>query len=84
MTVSVDPDENTGQGIFRAVPTFPIFPEAAPPKEPTETELIEYLLVSDKASKIILSSTDYKEIVRLAKLIRSADGEVTVFRSLKA
>lgn len=74
MTVSVDPDVNCG----------PINPSLiGKPIEP-DTELIEYLLVSDKASKIILSSTDYKEIRRLATLIRSADGEVTVFRSLKA
>lgn len=44
----------------------------------------EYLVVSDKNSKVILSSTEYREVVKLANLIRSAGGEVTVFKSLKA
>ena len=43
---------------------------------------IEYLLVSDKANKIIKSSLDYNEIVKMANLIRGAGGEVTIFRSL--
>ena len=44
----------------------------------------EYLVVSDKNSKVILSTTVYKEAVRLANLVRAAGGEVTVFKSLKA
>lgn len=44
---------------------------------------IEYLLVSDKDSKVLKSSTDYNEILKLANLIRRADGEVTIFRSLQ-
>ncbi len=48
------------------------------------TEPTEYLVVADKNSKAILSTTDYRETVRLANLIRSAGGEVTVFKSLKA
>ena len=48
------------------------------------TEPTEYLVVADKTSKVILSTTDYRETVRLANLIRSAGGEVTVFKSLKA
>jgi hypothetical protein len=44
----------------------------------------EYLVVSDKNSKVILSTTDYKETVRMANMIRAAGGEVTVFKSLKS
>jgi len=44
---------------------------------------VEYLLVSDKDSKVLKSSTDYNEILKLANLIRKADGEVTIFRSLQ-
>ena len=47
------------------------------------TTPIEYLLVSDRDSKVLKSSTDYNEILKLANLIRKADGEVTIFRSLQ-
>lgn len=47
------------------------------------TILTEYLVVSDTNSKVIKSTTDYKEAVKLANLIRSAGGEVTLFKSLK-
>lgn len=47
------------------------------------TILTEYLVVSDTNSKVIKLTTDYKEAVKLANLIRSAGGEVTLFKSLK-
>lgn len=43
----------------------------------------EYLLVSDKDSKVLKSSTDYQEIKNLATLVRRAGGEVTIFKSIK-
>lgn len=44
---------------------------------------IEYILVADLTSKVIKSSTDRYEIVKLANAIRNAGGQVTVFRSTK-
>lgn len=46
--------------------------------------IAEYILVSDRDSKVLKSSENYQEIKNLATLIRSGDGEVTIFRSLKA
>ncbi len=43
----------------------------------------EYLLVSDKDSKVLKSSTDYNEILKLANLIQRAGGEVTLFKSMQ-
>lgn len=48
------------------------------PKLPTE-----YLLVSDRDSKVLKSSENWYEIVKLANLIRRGGGEVTVFKSTK-
>lgn len=45
---------------------------------------IEYIVVADRSSKVILSTDDYNHAVRTANLIRSANGEVTIFRSLKS
>lgn len=44
----------------------------------------EYLLVTDKTSKIILSTTDYKAVTKQARLIRSAGGEVSIFKKLES
>jgi hypothetical protein len=44
----------------------------------------EYLVVSDRDSKILKSTTDYYEAVRLANLIRRGGGEVTIFKATKA
>lgn len=44
----------------------------------------EYLLVTDKDSKILKSSLDYLELLRLANTIRRSGGEVTIFKSMKA
>lgn len=57
-------------------------PDAVLDSDPTEPT--EYLVVADKNSKVILSTTEYREAVRMANLIRAAGGEVTVFKSLKA
>ncbi len=46
------------------------------PKTPTE-----YLLVTDRDSKVLKSSTDWYEVVKLANLIRRGGGEVTIFKS---
>lgn len=44
----------------------------------------EYLLVTDKTSKVLKSSLDRFEIIRLANVIRKGGGEVTIFKSTKA
>ncbi len=46
--------------------------------------MTEYLVVSDRDSKILLSTLDYYEAVRTANLIRRGGGEVTIFKSTKA
>jgi hypothetical protein len=51
-------------------------PVSKKPKTPTE-----WLLVTDKTSKVLKSSLDRYELVRLANVIRRAGGEVTIFRS---
>jgi len=50
------------------------------PAKPTEHE---YLLVSDKKSEVLKSSSDYMEIKKLAGFIRKAGGEVTIFKAIK-
>ncbi len=57
-------------------------PDAILSSDPTTPT--EYLVVSDTNSKVVLSTQEYREAVRLANLIRSAGGQVTVFKSLKA
>lgn len=57
-------------------------PEHVLSSDPTEPT--EYLVVSDTNSKVILSTLEYREAVKMANLIRSAGGDVTVFKSLKA
>ncbi len=49
-----------------------------------EKAALEYILVADKNSIVLKSSTDYREIVSLAAFVRKAGGEVTIFRALKA
>ena len=44
----------------------------------------EYLVVTDKDSKILLSTLDYYEAVKMANLMRRAGGEVTIFKSTRA
>lgn len=44
----------------------------------------EYIVVSDKTSKVLLSTLDYYEAVRMVNLIRRGGGEVTLFKSTKA
>ena len=43
----------------------------------------EYLVVSDKNSKILLCTQDWYAAVKLANLIRRGDGQVTIFKSTK-
>lgn len=48
------------------------------------THRVEYLVVSDASSKVLLSTEDYYAALRLANQIRAAGGGCTLFRSLKA
>jgi len=48
-----------------------------------EKETYEYIVVSDTKSEVIHSTTDRFEAEKLANKIRSAGGQVTVFRSTK-
>lgn len=43
----------------------------------------EYLVVADRDSKVLLSTTDWSEAVRVASLCRSSGGEMTIFKSTK-
>ena len=43
----------------------------------------EWLLVTDRDSKILKSSLDRYELVKLANVIRKGGGEVTIFKSTK-
>lgn len=43
----------------------------------------EYLLVSDKNSKVLLSTSNWSEAVKTANMIRRADGVVTIFKATK-
>lgn len=43
----------------------------------------EYLVVTDKTSKILKSTTKYNEAVKLANLIRRGGGEVTIFKATR-
>lgn len=45
---------------------------------------VEYLVVTDRDSKIVLSTLDYYEAVKLANVCRRTGGEVTIFKSTKA
>lgn len=42
-----------------------------------------YLVVTDKDSKILKSTSDFYEAVRIANLIRSGGGEVTIFKATR-
>jgi hypothetical protein len=43
----------------------------------------EWLLVTDKDSVVLKSSSDRYELVKLANVIRKGGGEVTIFKSTK-
>jgi hypothetical protein len=45
--------------------------------------VIEYIVVSDRNSKVLLSTTDWYEAVKFANKVRTAGGGVTIFRSTK-
>jgi hypothetical protein len=44
----------------------------------------EYIVVSDTNSKILLSTTNWYEAVKLANKIRHAGGQVTIFKATRA
>jgi len=46
-------------------------------------EQLEWLLVTDKTSRILKASADRYELVKLANVIRRGGGEVTIFKSTK-
>lgn len=45
--------------------------------------MTEYIVVSDKNSKVLLSTIDYYEALKFANKVRQAGGEVTLFKSMK-
>lgn len=49
------------------------------PKKPDT----EYLVVTDKTSEVLLSTTNWYDAVKTANLIRRGGGEVTIFKSTK-
>lgn len=51
-------------------------------KRPYQFSPREYLVVSDKNSKVLKSTQNYYEAVRLANIIRRGGGEVTIFRAI--
>lgn len=51
---------------------------------PKERLLTEYLVVTDRDSKVLMSTVEYPAAVRFANLMRKAGGEVTIFKSLKS
>lgn len=57
--------------------------QTAPTDNKTVEEHVEYLVVSDKNSEVILSSEDLGECRKLANKVRKCGGEVTLFKSLK-
>lgn len=48
-----------------------------------EPDTKEYLVIADRNSKILLSTTEWSEAVKCANLCRRASGEVTIFKSTK-
>ena len=44
---------------------------------------VEYIVVADKTSKVLLSTNNWNEAKRYANLIRRGGGEVTIFKSTK-
>lgn len=45
---------------------------------------VEYIVVTDKTSNVVKSTTNYLEALRFASQVRKCDGEVTIFKSLKS
>jgi hypothetical protein len=43
----------------------------------------EYVVISDTNSKVLLSTNNWYEAVKLANLIRRGGGQVTIFKSTK-
>jgi hypothetical protein len=44
---------------------------------------MEYIVVSDNTSEVLLSTQDWNEAVRVANLCRKAGGSVTIFKATK-
>lgn len=59
------------------------YPSLDVPQGKPAEEHVEYLVVSDKNSEVILSSEDLGECRKLANKIRKCGGEVTLFKSIK-
>jgi hypothetical protein len=45
--------------------------------------MTEYIVVSDTNSKVLLSTANWYEAVKLAHKIRNAGGQCTIFRSTR-
>lgn len=54
-----------------------------PTKSVKPKELVEYLVVGDTTSEVILSTSDWGEAKRTATMCRRAGGSVTIFKSTK-
>lgn len=52
-------------------------------EEKKESKSLEYLVVSDTNSKVLLSTSSYQEAKRLASQISQAGGACTIFKSIK-
>ena len=52
-------------------------------KPPTSKTVTEYILVADRTSKVVYSSTSLAQIKSYALFVRKGGGEVTVFKSTK-
>ena len=46
-------------------------------------EVVEYIIVSDTDSEVLMSSEDRHECLKLATEIRKCGGQVTIFKSTK-
>jgi hypothetical protein len=45
--------------------------------------MTEYIVVSDKNSRVLLSTTVWGEAVKFANKVRAAGGECTIFKSTR-
>ena len=52
-------------------------------KTPRISFVNEYVVITDKTSKVVLSSTDWNECVKQANFVRACGGEVTIFKATK-
>lgn len=59
-------------------------PQPVTPDSPTNPVLLsEYIIVTDRTSLVIFSSTDWPTVREKAAFVRKAGGEVTIFKATK-